>query len=169
MNDTVATEDQEQPAGCHQRKARVADRDPGRRTSSGPADICSAPTEAGHMTAANQIVRSAKKVLAMEGRSLIASPLSMAFFVAAPGHGSLRGRNDPPQHLVRSTGAAMSTTSWHTMTPLKAHLRSHPYPRPAGTHHIRGFARMDLTNYGVRRRLRPTSGTAVLNARHYAG
>jgi hypothetical protein len=26
MNDTVATEDQEQPAGCHQRKARVADR-----------------------------------------------------------------------------------------------------------------------------------------------
>jgi hypothetical protein len=68
MNDTVATEDQEQPAGCHQRKARVADRDPGRRTSSGPADICSAPTEAGHMTAADQIVRSAKKVLAMEGR-----------------------------------------------------------------------------------------------------
>src|ERR1700726_45948 len=68
MNDTVATEDQEQPAGCHQRKARVADRDPGRRTSSGPADICSAPTEAGHMTAADQIVRSAKKVLAMGGR-----------------------------------------------------------------------------------------------------
>jgi hypothetical protein len=83
------------------------------------------------------------------------------FFVAAPGHGSLRGRNNPPQHLVRSTGAAMSTTSWRTMTPLKAHLRSHPYPRPAGNHHIRDFARMDLTNYGVRRRLRaPTSGTA---------
>src|ERR1700704_1156489 len=70
----------------------------------------------------------------MEGRSLIASPLSMAFFVAAPGHGSLRGRNNPLQHLVRSTGAAMSTTSWHTMTTLKAHLRSHPYPRPAGNH-----------------------------------
>src|SRR3979411_1466077 len=68
MNDPVATEDQEQPAGCHQRKARVADGDPGRRTSSGPADICSAPTEAGHMTAADHIVRSAKKVLAMEGR-----------------------------------------------------------------------------------------------------
>jgi transposase-like protein len=32
-------------------------------------------------------------------------------FVAAPGHGSLRGRNSPPQHLVRSTGAARSTTS----------------------------------------------------------
>jgi len=170
MNDTVATEDQEQPAGCHQRKARVADRDPGRRTSSGPADICSAPTEAGHMTAADQIVRSAKKVLAMEGRSLIASPLSMAFFVAAPGHGSLRGRNNPPQHLVRSTGAAMSTTSWHTITPLKAHFRSHPYPRPAGNHYIRNLARMNLTNNGVRRRLRaPTSGTALPNARHCAG
>ena len=103
------------------------------------------------------------------GRSLIASPLSMAFFVAAPGHGSLRGRNNPPQHLVRSTGAAMSTTSWHIMTPLKAHLRSHPYPRPAGNHHIRNFTRMDLMNYGVRRRLRaPASGTAVPNARHYA-
>jgi hypothetical protein len=65
---TMALANQEQPAGCHLRKARVADRDPGRRTASGPADICSAPTEAGHMTAANQIVRSAKKVLAMEGR-----------------------------------------------------------------------------------------------------
>ena len=44
MNDTVATEDQEQPAKCHERKARDPDRDPGRRTSSRPADICSAPT-----------------------------------------------------------------------------------------------------------------------------
>ena len=62
----------------------------------------------------------------------------------------------------------MSTTSWQIMTPLKAHLRSHPYPRPAGNHHIRNFTRMDLMNYGVRRRLRaPASGTAVLNARHY--
>jgi hypothetical protein len=100
------------------------------------------------------------------GRSLIASPLSMIFLVAAPGHGSLRGRNNPPQHLVRSTGAAMSTTSWHTMTPLKAHSRSHPYPRPAA---IRNLARMNLTNNGVRPLLRaPTSGTALPNARHYA-
>jgi len=44
MNDTVVTEDLEQPAGAHERKARIADRDPGRRTSSGPADICSAKT-----------------------------------------------------------------------------------------------------------------------------
>ena len=33
------------------------------------------------MTAANQIVRSAKKVLANRGRSLIASPLSMVFLL----------------------------------------------------------------------------------------
>ena len=113
---------------------------------------------------------TAQITLRRGGRSLIASPLSMAFFVAAPGHGSLRGRNNPPQHLVRSTGAAMSTTSWHTMTPLKAHLRSHPYPRPAGNHHIRNFARMNLTNNGVRRRLRgPAKGTAVPNAKHYEG
>ena len=46
--------------------------------------------------------------------SLIAPPLSTAFclLLSSPyrGHGSLRGRRMPPQHLVRSTGAAMSTT-----------------------------------------------------------
>ena len=68
MNDTVATEDQEQPAESHERKVRVGDRDPGRRTSSGPAEIRSASIEAGHMTAADQIVQSAKKVLVREGR-----------------------------------------------------------------------------------------------------
>src|ERR1700730_14333880 len=96
MNDTVATEDQEQPAGCHQRKARVADRDPGRRTSSGPADTCSAPTEAGHMTAADQIVRSAKKVLAMEGRPHMTTlaPILISFsfkLVSATSFGTERG------------------------------------------------------------------------------
>src|SRR5580704_18121709 len=135
----------------------------------GPAEVAECVTEAAAKRTPLSITGLGSKAALSRGRSLIASPLSMAFFVAAPGHGSLRGRNNPPQHLVRSTGAAMSTTSWHTMTPVKAHLRSHPYPRPAGNHHIRDFARMDLTNYGVRRRLRPTSGTAVLNARHYAG
>ena len=65
MNDTVTTEDLEQPATSRERKARLHDRVPGRRISSRPADIRSAPTEAGHMTAADQIVRSVKKVLAM--------------------------------------------------------------------------------------------------------
>jgi hypothetical protein len=47
------------------------------------------------------------------GRSLIASPSSTGFFscvLPTRGHGSLRGRRRPPQHLVRSAGAAMSTT-----------------------------------------------------------
>ena len=44
MNDTVATEDQEQPATPHERKARSHDRDPDSRTPSRPADICSAST-----------------------------------------------------------------------------------------------------------------------------
>jgi len=165
MNDTVATENQKQPVVRHELEARKSDRDSGRRTSSGPADICAAPPG---ISPQPTKPFSAKKVLAMRPFSNRVSFVNG--FFAAPGHGSLRGRNNPPQHLVRSTGAAMSTTSWHTMTPLKAHLRSHPYPRPAGNHPIRDFARMDLTNYGVRRRLRAlTSGTAVLNARHYAG
>jgi hypothetical protein len=68
MNDTVATEDQEQPASTHERKARSSDRDPGRRTASRPAGICSSALKAGHMGAADQIIQSAKKALAREGR-----------------------------------------------------------------------------------------------------
>jgi putative transposase len=64
MNDTVATEDQEQLASVHERKARYRDWDPGRRNSSRPAEISSASLEAGHKTAADQIVQN-EKVLAM--------------------------------------------------------------------------------------------------------
>jgi hypothetical protein len=94
MNDTVTTEDQEQPAGGRERKASMADRDPGRRTSSGPADISSAPTEAGHMTAADQIVRSAEKCLP-RGRS----------------DGWAGAKRDPVFHLAGGT-AANSTPLW---------------------------------------------------------
>jgi hypothetical protein len=56
------------------------------------------------------------------------------------------------------------------MTPLKAHGRSHPYPRPAGNLHIRDLAQMNLTKNRVKRGLRARSnGTAVPNATHYAG
>ena len=55
------------------------------------------------------------------------------------------------------------------MTPLKAHSRSHPYPRPAGNHHIRNLVQMNLTSNGVMRSLRaPTCGTSLPSARHYA-
>jgi hypothetical protein len=43
MNDTVATEDQKQSVVRHELEARKSDRGSGRRTSSGPADICAAP------------------------------------------------------------------------------------------------------------------------------
>jgi hypothetical protein len=104
MNDTVATEDQEQPASAHELKARITDRDPGRRTASRPAEICSAQT--GRTYDRSRPNRSKRK------KCLPSGPFSNRIslvngFVAAPGHGSLRGRNNPPQHLVRSTGAAM--------------------------------------------------------------
>jgi hypothetical protein len=43
MNDTVVTECLEHPDAEHEHKARSNDRDPVRRTSSRPADICAAP------------------------------------------------------------------------------------------------------------------------------
>ena len=91
---------------------------------------------AGHMTAPDHFARAASKTLARGGRSLIASPLSIAscFFCCRTGVTVLSavGR-DPPQHLVRSTGAAMSTTGSHGvfMWP-KALLRSRLHPRPVG-------------------------------------
>src|SRR5271154_722656 len=68
------------------------------------------------------------------------------------GHGYLRGRKGPPQHLVRSTGAAMSTAGSRGV------LRG-PRPSvavactlaPSGNHHIRGGARMDPGEGIVRR------------------
>jgi hypothetical protein len=74
-------------------------------------------------------------------------PLSTAFrsFLSPyRGHGSLRGRKGPPQGLVRSTGAAMSTAGSRDV------LRG-PRPSvavacilaPSGNHHIRDDARMD--------------------------
>ena len=147
MNDTVATEDLEQPAKCHERKARKSDRDPGCRTSSRPAEICSAPT--GRTYDRSRPNRLKRQKSACQGRPFSNRPSLVNGFVAAPGHGSLRGRNNPPQHLVRSTGAAMSTTSRRAMTPLNGHPRSHPYPRPAGNHHIRLLSRMKLANRAV--------------------
>lgn len=49
------------------------------------------------------------------------------------------------------------------MTPLKAHSRSHPYPRPVGNYHIRNLPRMNLWTDGVTRRLRVlTSGDEIV-------
>jgi hypothetical protein len=89
-----------------------------------------------------------QKPLRSRGRSLIAPPLSRVscfFLLPFRDHGSLRGRRMPPQHLVRSTGAAMSTTSSHG-----THAAQRPPSQPActlapeGNPHIRADARRDL-------------------------
>jgi hypothetical protein len=83
------------------------------------------------------------------GRSQIASRLSTSsclVLLPCRDHGSLRGRRMPPQHLVRSTGAAMSTTgsrgttrpnglprSWPAPSPRRATLTSAPVCRANGS------------------------------------
>ena len=158
MNDTVATEDLEQRAKPHERKARGCDRDPDCRTSSRPAEICSAPT--GRTYDRSRPNRLKRQKSACQGRPFSNRVSLVNSFVAAPGHGSLRGRNNPPQHLVRSTGAAMSTTSRRAMTPLNGHPRSHPYPRPAGNHHHIG----DLADEAVMLVLRSGNQPVVKRA-----
>ena len=59
------------------------------------------------MTTPDHIAQTLVETLAERAFSNRASVVNL--FVAAPGHGSLRGRNNSPQHLVRTTGTAMST------------------------------------------------------------
>jgi hypothetical protein len=90
--------------------------------------------KAGHMNASDPTA-TLQTILQGGGRSLITPPLSIAsFFLLLPsrGHGSLRGRKGPPQHLVRSTSAAMSTTGLHVLMRPKALLRNRLHPRPVG-------------------------------------
>ena len=101
----------------------------GSRTPSGPA-VMAPHEQAGHMIAIDPPVRLTF-LLHPRGRSLIAPPLSMTFYsllLPSRGHGSLRGRHGPPQHLVRSTGAAMSTTGSRV-----THAAQRPPSQPACT------------------------------------
>jgi hypothetical protein len=146
--------DREDPGNSRRNVARSLDWDPISELHQGQRS--DAPhRRAGHMTAPDHIAGTAWKTLACGGRSLIAPPLSIAsFFLLLPyrGHGSLRGRKGPPQHLVRSTGAAMSTTGSHGIV-------CGPRPTcaaacalaPSGNHHIRGDDRMDFGEGLVRR------------------
>jgi len=106
--------------------------------------------------------------LRSRGRSLIAPPLSTAscLLLVSPyrGHGSLRGRRLPPQHLVRSTGAAMSTTGSRA-----PHTAQRPPSQPTCTlapvgnsHPRQRVARVDLVKVwsGVRGLLRPAERLA---------
>jgi hypothetical protein len=76
MNDTVVTECLEHPDAEHEHKARSNDRDPVRRTSSRPADVCAAPKGRTYdRSRPNRSTRRRKRL--PWGRSLIAPPLSM--------------------------------------------------------------------------------------------
>ena len=135
--------DREDPGNSRRNAARILDWDPISELHQGQRS--DAPhRRAGHMTAPDHIAGTAWKTLACGGRSLIANPLSIAsLFLLLPyrGHGSLRGRKGPPQHLVRNTGAAMSTTGSHGIV-------CGPRPTcaaactlaPSGNRHIRGDA-----------------------------
>ena len=129
-------------------------------------------TQAGHMTATDQRP-SQLHILARRGpfsnRISVVNCILIAS-AAARGHGSLRGRKGPPQHLVRSAGAAMSTAG------LRGVLRS-PRPSvavactlaPSGNHPIRGNAWMDPGEGIVRRPpAARTSGMASPTATCYA-
>ena len=96
--------------------------------------------QAGHMIAVAPPSNSAALPLHPRGRSLIASPTSTGFFccvLPSRGHGSLRGRRLPPQHLVRSAGAAMSTTGSRARTQPNGLPRSQPAPSPRKATRIR--------------------------------
>jgi hypothetical protein len=123
--------------------------------------------QAGHMDASD-LIKALQNALRGGGRSLIAPPLSTGFclLLSSPyrGHGSLRGRRLPPQHLVRSTSAAMSTTGSRA-----AHAAQGPLSQsartlaPEGNSHPRQrAARMDplLAWSGARRLLGPAERLA---------
>ena len=97
---------------------------------------------------ASDLIKALQTALRGGARSLIAPPLSMAIaahllpLLPCQGHGSLRGRRLPPQHPVRSTGAAMSTTGSRG-----SHAAQRPPSQPACTLALVG-------NSHPRRRLR---------------
>jgi hypothetical protein len=81
------------------------------------------------------------------GRSLIAPPLSIAsclLCLPCRGHGSLRGRKAPPQHLVRSAAAAMSTAGSHDASRgPRPSVAADCTLAPSGNRHIRKVVRMN--------------------------
>jgi hypothetical protein len=86
-------------------------------------------------------------------------------------HRSLRGRHEPPQLLVRSAGAAMSTTGWRACTLPRPLSRSRLHPRPRGNRCVHPIG-PDVFDYLLLTRLQMlqrTSGTARQSARRCAG
>ena len=128
--------------------------------------------QAGHMSARDRGHPLSDR-LASEGPfSNRASSVNASCLLLLPyrGHGSLRGRKCPPQHLVRSTGAAMSTTGSRGTCGPTASLAAACTLAPVGQLSSAVDARMDLVKVSVRRPpAAPTSGMARPNARCCAG
>ena len=111
-------------------QTRSFDWEQGSRIPSGPAAMRTAHRGRTHDRTRPRRHHTAKP-LHRGGRSLIARSLSMSWMLRVlpdRGHGSLRGRVSSPQHLVRSTGAAMSTTSSHA-----THMAQGPLSQPTCT------------------------------------
>jgi hypothetical protein len=117
----------------------------GSRIPSGPA-VTAPRRQAGHMNAVDPPV-SLIFLLHPRGRSLIAPPLSIAsclLCLPCRGHGSLRGRKAPPQHLVRSAAAAMSTAGSHDASRgPRPSVAADCTLAPSGNRHIRKVVRMN--------------------------
>jgi hypothetical protein len=130
-----------------------------------------AASQAGQMAASDYAPPQSRSFpLPRGGRSLIAPPLSIAscfFLLPYRGHGSLRGRTGPPQHLVRSTGAAMSTTGSQMLSAAQGPPSQPPAPSPRrATITSEAMLRMDLGEEPVRQLPSArTSDMARLSAR----
>jgi len=68
MNDTAGFDDEGHPVSCHERKARILDRDLRGRTSSGPAEMVPRQ-KAGDMTASRRNVQNVRKTTCQSGPS----------------------------------------------------------------------------------------------------
>ena len=121
----------------------------GSRNPSGPAVMV--PRQQGRTHERNRPRESAS---ALEPKGPFSNRVSfvnsrlLSFCLPDRGHGSLRGRKGPPQHLVRSTGAAMSTTGSHgNQAAQRPPSQSSCTLAPWATHPRRRVTRVDLSGF----------------------
>jgi len=107
--------------------------------------------QAAHMSAPRPSGISTRIPLRGGGRSLIAAR-SSSLKIAPPGHGSLRGQPELPQHLVRSggTGIARSTTGLRVITCPRPRPRNCLHPRPGGRYTCPEFLPMTWVHLWLR-------------------
>jgi len=127
--------DREDPKKSKRRAARSLDRDPISELHQGQRSDAPHP-RAGHMTAPDHFAKIDLNILRRRGPfSNRSTHVKAAVYVARPGHGSLRGQPELPQHLVRSrsAGIARSTTSLRVIACPRPQPRNCLHPRPGAT------------------------------------